>query len=76
MIRLITLVLLPIIIQAEEVDETTSQTESASSPEIEIANESAASEQLRSRELSDAFKNFRPSEEITADNAVSFPVDI
>ena len=76
MIRLITLVLLPIIIQAEEVDEANSQTESASSPEIESANESAASEQLRSRELSDAFKNFRPSEEITADNAVSFPVDI
>ncbi len=31
---------------------------------------------LKKRDLSDAFKNFRPSEEISADNAVSFPVDI
>lgn len=31
---------------------------------------------LRDRNLSDAFKNFQPSEEISADNAVSFPVDI
>lgn len=31
---------------------------------------------LRSRDLGDSFKNFRPSEEISADNAVSFPVDI
>ena len=32
--------------------------------------------QLRQRELGDAFRNFKPSEEISADNAVSFPVDI
>ncbi|MBL6691002.1 MAG: hypothetical protein ISP91_11465 [Pseudomonadales bacterium] len=31
---------------------------------------------LRNRELGDAFRNFQPSEEISADNAVSFPVDI
>ena len=28
------------------------------------------------RTLGDAFKNFRPSEEISADNPVPFPVDI
>lgn len=33
-------------------------------------------ENLRSRSLGDAFKNFTPSEEISADNAVAFPVDI
>ncbi|MGB0692224.1 MAG: hypothetical protein ACPGPD_05905 [Pseudomonadales bacterium] len=32
--------------------------------------------QLRQRDLGDAFRNFKPSEEISADNAVSFPVDI
>lgn len=30
----------------------------------------------KSRDLGEAFKNFRPSEEISADNAVPFPVDI
>ena len=32
--------------------------------------------QLLQRALGDAFRNFKPSEEISADNAVSFPVDI
>ena len=31
---------------------------------------------LRARNIGDAFKNFQPSEEISADNAVTFPVDI
>tara|TARA_B100001105_G_scaffold237804_1_gene214476 strand:+ start:350 stop:679 length:330 start_codon:yes stop_codon:yes gene_type:complete len=31
---------------------------------------------LRTRDIGDAFKNFQPSEEISADNAVTFPVDI
>jgi hypothetical protein len=31
---------------------------------------------LRARDIGDAFKNFQPSEEISADNAVTFPVDI
>ena len=31
---------------------------------------------LRTRDIGDAFKNFKPSEEISADNAVTFPVDI
>lgn len=33
-------------------------------------------ENLKNRDLGAAFKNFRPSEEISADNAVPFPVDI
>ena len=33
-------------------------------------------ENLRNRELGAAFRRFRPSEEISADNAVPFPVDI
>ncbi|MBT4160161.1 MAG: hypothetical protein HOC70_02615 [Gammaproteobacteria bacterium] len=33
-------------------------------------------DQLKFRKLGSAFKDFRPSEEISADNAVSFPVDI
>lgn len=31
---------------------------------------------LRTRDIGDAFKNFQPSEAISADNAVTFPVDI
>ena len=31
---------------------------------------------LLARDIGDAFKNFQPSEEISADNAVTFPVDI
>ncbi|MDA0978613.1 MAG: hypothetical protein O3B72_08650 [Proteobacteria bacterium] len=31
---------------------------------------------LRSKEISEAFRDFQPSEEISADNAVKFPVDI
>jgi hypothetical protein len=33
-------------------------------------------ENLKNRDLGAAFKTFRPSEEISADNAVPFPVDI
>lgn len=44
--------------------------------EEEATSSLPAAEQLRQRQLSDAFKNFKPSEEISADNAVSFPVDI
>lgn len=34
------------------------------------------SDNLRARDIGDAFINFQPSEEISADNAVTFPVDI
>lgn len=33
-------------------------------------------EKLRKKELGEAFKQFKPSEEISADNAVPFPTDI
>lgn len=33
-------------------------------------------ENLKNRKLGTAFRRFRPSEEISADNAVPFPVDI
>jgi hypothetical protein len=33
-------------------------------------------ENLKNRDLGAAFRSFRPSEEISADNAVPFPVDI
>ena len=37
---------------------------------------SLTSDNLKTRDLGEAFRNFRPSEEISADNAVPFPVDI
>ncbi len=40
------------------------------------ASASPAADNLKSTDLGEAFRNFRPSEEISADNAVSFPVDI
>ena len=59
---------------------------SAEAPEAEsITKEDAATgtvdpapeaDNLRSPDLGEAFSNFRPSEEISADNAVPFPVDI
>ncbi len=33
-------------------------------------------ENLKNRDLGAAFRTFRPSEEISADNAVAYPVDI
>lgn len=46
--------------------------------DVDAADEEPPEPQRAMREgnLSDAFKNFKPSEEISADNAVSFPVDI
>jgi len=35
-----------------------------------------SAETLKERKLGDAFRRFQPSEEISADNAVPFPVDI
>jgi len=39
-------------------------------------NEQPQAENLKNRALGAAFRQFRPSEEISADNAVPFPVDI
>ena len=49
--------------------------------EPEVSQEPAvlpvpSADNLRTPDLGDALKNFRPSEEISADNAVPFPVDI
>ena len=40
------------------------------------ANATPRAEALRERKLSDAFKQFIPSERISADNAVPVPIDI
>ena len=69
---IIALLFLPLVLEAQEKVEEPEQ----SKPEIETQPEAPASEKLRNREIGDAFRNFRPSEEITADNAVGFPVDI
>lgn len=53
--------------QAEQA--TDSQTE-------DEAGEQPDPESLRNREISEAFERFKPSEEISADNAVPFPTDI
>ena len=47
-----------------------------SESEQSSSNESPQAENLKNRELGTAFRRFRPSEEISADNAVPFPVDI
>jgi len=70
--RFLILLFLPLILVAQETIEEAEQ----SQPELEAESEVPAPEKLRNREIGDAFKNFRPSEEITADNAVGFPVDI
>ena len=70
--KLLVLLLLPLMLEAQEATVEAEQ----SQPEPKTELEEPAPEQLRNRELGDAFRNFRPSEEITADNAVSFPIDI
>ncbi|MBO6701038.1 MAG: hypothetical protein JJ921_01775 [Pseudomonadales bacterium] len=78
---LITLLLFITPLQAEEQEQSSRQqaessattTEATAKEEAEPAPEAG---NLRARELGEAFRNFQPSEEISADNAVSFPVDI
>ena len=70
--RFLVLLFLPLILQAQEKIEEHKE----SQPEPETETEGPAAENLRNRQIGDAFRNFRPSEEITADNAVGFPVDI
>ena len=45
-------------------------------PGADSSGTNAAGTTARSNTLGDAFKNFQPSEEISADNPVPFPVDI
>lgn len=59
---------------AEPETETAEQTEQSTSEDA--STEVRPDTDLRARTLGEAFKNFTPSEEISADNAVSFPVDI
>ena len=64
----------PAEVTGEPIDETLQETQpeqETTEPELELEPE-----QLRSRKIGAAFENFQPSEEISADNAVSFPVDI
>lgn len=69
--------LLPMISLASEADAPAREAEQqANAQETELQENAPVAENLRSRELGEAFRNFQPSEEITADNAVSFPVDI
>jgi hypothetical protein len=45
-------------------------------PDTEQNEQQPQAENLKNRDLGAAFRSFRPSEEISADNAVPFPVDI
>ena len=45
-------------------------------PGTEQNEQKPQAENLKNRDLGAAFRSFRPSEEISADNAVPFPVDI
>lgn len=57
--------------EAPEAEETTKEDAATG-----VAEPAPEADKLRSRDLGEAFSNFRPSEEISADNAVPFPVDI
>lgn len=63
---------------AEQVSEATDAGDSQKAPNGVNATDVNAPEaaNLRNRALGDAFENFQPSEDISADNAVKFPVDI
>ena len=78
---LMTLLLFITPLQAEEQEQPSQQQAASTATTSEATAEEEAEPapeagNLRARELGDAFRNFQPSEEISADNAVSFPVDI
>ena len=56
----------------EENSESAAPTEETAEEAIELESEDSQ----RNRNLSETFENFQPSEEISADNAVTFPADI
>lgn len=72
------LLLLPLLASAEPEGVEAEQNNETIQPEVEQPDteKQPSPEQLRARKIGAAFKNFKPSEEISADNAVSFPVDI
>ena len=61
----------PVNVSKEQTSEPLSELSSKQSPKP-----TPQGGNLRARDIGDAFKNFQPSEEISADNAVTFPVDI
>lgn len=73
--------LLPVSLQAEQTVEPSGDNQEQADEATDTKTESEAGEQpdsesLRNREISEAFERFKPSEEISADNAVPFPTDI
>lgn len=82
----ILLLALPVVAEQATQASPTPETEQGETPEQgevpqqgepdQASPDAPTGEQLRSRELGEAFRIFRPSEEISADNAVPFPVDI
>ncbi len=70
--KLFFLMLIPFYAYAQETSVEPDLPESEPQPTVE----EPAAQQLTGRELGESFRNFRPSEEISADNAVPFPIDI
>ena len=73
----------PVVFSAEEpADNAKTQTEADEKPDTTSKDKNKSSEpvpeadRLKQRELGDAFRRFVPSEAISSDNAVPFPVDI
>jgi hypothetical protein len=54
------------------IDDSTEQKKTAA----EQIEQQPEAENLKNRDLGAAFRSFQPSEEISADNAVPFPIDI
>ncbi len=59
-----------------EKQETPQEIEQTAEKDTDATRPETGSESLKNRALGDAFRSFEPSEEISADNAVPFPVDI
>lgn len=71
----------PLALAQNSDEETTTTQESPATGEAaaesgEDGQQEPEPEKLRKKELGEAFKQFKPSEEISADNAVPFPTDI
>jgi len=80
------ILLIAMALQAEEEKAVADSTEAAAKSATDNTEQHAVeteqtisepqAENLKNRNLGAAFRSFRPSEEISADNAVPFPVDI
>ena len=69
-------ILMPCLALAAESEQRTEASDGVDVPEIDKQDPPEANDTLRDKKLSDAFKDFTPTERISADNAVPFPVDI